>query len=106
MGGLEGRVENPSVSGREVGGKDNGKRLGNRSFFIGNRSKKTAPCQKKERSEENERNVLRTFLEGEQGRHPPWQRSPTTHPGEWQPADRNELYPDHATDNGNSRVEI
>ena len=70
MGGLERRVENPSVSGREVSGKDNGKRLGNESFFVGNRSKKTASCYKKERSEKNERNVLRTFLEGEQGRRP------------------------------------
>jgi len=44
MGGLEGGVEDPSVSSREVGGKDNGKRLGNRSFFVGNRSEKTASC--------------------------------------------------------------
>jgi hypothetical protein len=51
MGGLEGWVEDPSVSGREVGGKDNSKRLGNRSFFVGNRPKKTAPCQKKKSSQ-------------------------------------------------------
>jgi hypothetical protein len=50
MGGLEGGVKNPSVSRREVGGKDNGKRLGNGGFFVGNWSKKTAPCQKKKSS--------------------------------------------------------
>jgi hypothetical protein len=62
MGGLEGGIENPSVSRREVGGKDNGKRLGNGSFFVGNRSKKTAPCQKKKSSEKDERKNFRTFL--------------------------------------------
>ena len=74
MGSLEGGVENPSVSGREVGWQDNGQRLGDRSFFVDARAKKTTPCQEKEGSEEDERKVLRTFLEGEQGRHPPWQR--------------------------------
>ena len=105
MGGLEGGVEDPAVSGREVGGQDNGQRLGDRSFFVDARTKKTAPRQKKEGSEEDERKALRTFLEGEQGRRPPWQRSPTIHPSEWQPADRSELYPSHATGNGNSRAE-
>jgi len=106
MSGLQGRVEDPPVSGGEVGRQDDSQRLGDRSLFVGARAKKTAPRQKKEGSQEDERKVLRTFLEGEQGRHPPWQRSPTTHPSEWQPADRSELYPDHATDNGNSRAEI
>lgn len=55
MGSLEGGVENPSVSGREVGWQDNGQRLGDRSFSVDARAKETTPCQEKEGSEEDER---------------------------------------------------